>query len=139
MDWEAELVIQMRTTAFALRDASEARDHIGCWGVGNDLSDRWWQSAGGGQWLRSKSFPGFAPHNITAASPAADFCLDRRICCWLNDELVQDATLSEYLYPPELLLAALASSLDCGLCWVGELSSEEPRFGDRCAIQLVQG
>lgn len=104
VDWEAELVVQIRSSAFALRDAGEARDYIGCWGVGNDISDRWWQSAGGGQWLRGKSFPGFAPNNITPVSPVADFCLDRQICCWLNDELVQQASLNDYLYPPEWLV-----------------------------------
>lgn len=104
VDWEAELVVQMSAKAFALQDPMAARERIGAWGVGNDVSDRWWQSAGGGQWVQGKSFPGFAPHNISANSPAADFCMDRQIRCWVNDECVQDASLKDYLYPPEWLV-----------------------------------
>ena len=104
VDWEAELVVQLKAPAFSLANPTAARDRIGSWGVGNDISDRWWQSAGGGQWIRGKSFPGFGPHNIGVSSPVVDFCLNRQIRCWLNDELVQDASLADYLYPPEWLV-----------------------------------
>lgn len=132
VDWEAELVVQLRAPAFAVDDPMTARDLIGAWGVGNDISDRWWQSAGGGQWTRGKSFPGFGPHNIGAGSPSADFCLDRQICCWVNDELVQDACLKHYLYPPEWLVWHLSQvmALEAGdLIFCGAF----PGSGFRCS------
>lgn len=111
VDWEAELVLQISAPAFSLVDAAAARAVIGCWGVGNDVSDRWWQGVGGGQWLRGKSFPGFAPHNIDTCSPAPDFNLERRVRCWVNDTLMQDSVLSEYLHPPDWLVWHLSQSM----------------------------
>jgi len=112
VDWEAELVIRIDNNCFALTDPEAACSVIGAWGVGNDVSDRWWQGAGGGQWIRGKSFPGFAIHNINANSPKPDFDLNRRIQCWLNDELMQDALLSEYRYPPQWLVYHLSQTIE---------------------------
>jgi 2,4-didehydro-3-deoxy-L-rhamnonate hydrolase len=111
VDWEAELVLQIAEPAFALADTASARAVIGCWGVGNDVSDRWWQGVGGGQWVRGKSFPGFAPHNIDAISPAPDFNLERRVRCWVNDVLMQDSQLTEYIHPPDWLVWHLSQSM----------------------------
>ncbi len=61
VDWEAELVLRLGGPAFQLRDRQQARAVISQWGVGNDITDRWWQGLGGGQWMKGKSFPGFGP------------------------------------------------------------------------------
>ena len=147
VDWEAELVIRIDTSCFALSDPQSACDVIGAWGVGNDVTDRWWQSAGGGQWIRGKSFPGFAIHNIDANSPKPDFDLNRRIQCWLNDELMQDANLSEYRYPPQCLVFQISQTipLDAGdLIFCGTFPGcgfhqKPPRFlqaGDRLRTRI---
>lgn len=111
VDWEAELVIQIKSKAFNLSDHFEARKIINRWGVGNDISDRKWQEIGGGQWIRGKSFPGFAPHNLNKNSPTPDYCLDRSIKCWVNDELMQDSSLTEYIHPPDWLAWHLSQSM----------------------------
>ena len=100
VDWEAELVLQIASPTFGLPGVKAAQGVIGSWGVGNDVSDRWWQGVGGGQWVRGKSFPGFAPHNINFRSSAPDFNLERRVRCWVNNELMQDSLSTEYIHPP---------------------------------------
>lgn len=111
VDWEAELVLKIGKSAFNLVDTIAAREIIQSWGVGNDISDRWWQGNGGGQWIKGKSFPGFAPHNIDYKSVSPDFNLDRQIKCWVNDELMQDSSLNEYIFPPDWLVWHLSQSI----------------------------
>ena len=84
---------------------------IESWGVGNDISDQWWQGNGGGKWIKGKSFPGFAPHNIDFKSLSPDFNLDRQIKCWVNDELMQDSSLNEYIFAPGWLVWHLSQSM----------------------------
>ncbi|MFM7674093.1 MAG: fumarylacetoacetate hydrolase family protein [Synechococcus sp.] len=106
VDWEAELVLRIGSPAFQLPDPAQAQAVISHWGVGNDITDRWWQSLGGGQWMKGKSFPGFAPHALAETPP--DFDLERRVRCWLNGELVQDAWLHDYVHPPAAAVQQLS-------------------------------
>ncbi|WP_353078267.1 fumarylacetoacetate hydrolase family protein, partial [Synechococcus lacustris] len=77
---------------------------IESWGVGNDISDQWWQGNGGGKWIKGKSGPGFTPHNIDLKSFTPNFNLNRQIKCLVNDKLMQDSSLNEYIFAPGWLV-----------------------------------
>jgi ureidoglycolate lyase len=59
-DWECELCIVIGTTA---RYVSEERamDHVAGYAVGNDVSERHWQSERGPTWDKGKGFESFGP------------------------------------------------------------------------------
>jgi ureidoglycolate lyase len=59
-DWECELCIVIGTTA---RYVSEERamDHVAGYAVGNDVSERHWQSERGPTWDKGKGFETFGP------------------------------------------------------------------------------
>lgn len=113
VDWEAELVIEIGHDCFQLFDFSTARQQISRWGVGNDLTDRYWQNRGGGQWIRGKSFPGFAPFvfgpNAHQAAMAHDLSLE--VYCYVNNELMQHGLLSELIHPPDHLVWQISQSI----------------------------
>lgn len=64
MDWETELVIIMKKTAFNISD-DEALDHVLGYTVGYDVSHRGWQIDRGGepqpQFSMGKGADGWAP------------------------------------------------------------------------------
>ncbi|QEY32323.1 fumarylacetoacetate hydrolase family protein [Synechococcus sp. RSCCF101] len=113
VDWEAELVLRIGTPAFQLPKIAAAGAVIEAWGVGNDVSDRWWQRRGGGQWVKGKSFPGFGPYSLKQlkAREPGPLDLDRELCCRLNGTVVQQGRLSEYIHPPEAVVWQLSQVL----------------------------
>ena len=113
VDWEAELVVEIAEDCFQLVDALAARKHINRWGVGNDVTDRYWQKRGGGQWIRGKSFPGFAPFVFGANShqAALDHDLNLQISCFVNGQLMQRGLLSELICPPDQLVWQISQSV----------------------------
>jgi len=59
-DWECELCIVIGTTArYVTEDA--AMDHVAGYAVGNDVSEREWQSERGPTWDKGKGFETFGP------------------------------------------------------------------------------
>ena len=94
-------------------DVLAARKHISRWGVGNDVTDRYWQKRGGGQRIRGKSFPGFAPFVFGANShqAALDHDLDLQISCFVNGQLMQRGLLSELICPPDQLVWQIIQSI----------------------------
>lgn len=113
VDWEAELVIEIGQDCFQLFDFSTARQQISRWGVGNDLTDRYWQNRGGGQWIRGKSFPGFAPFVFgpNAHQAAIEHDLSLVVSCYVNNELMQHGLLSELIHPPDHLVWQISQSI----------------------------
>jgi len=96
VDWEAELVVEIGADCFQLNDVDHARRMMSRWGVGNDITDRWWQTCGHGQWIRGKSFPGFGPFTFGsfAGRAARDNHLDLQVLCYVNGQLMQQGYLS---------------------------------------------
>ena len=113
VDWEAELVVEIAEDCFQLMDFRAAREHISRWGVGNDVTDRYWQKCGGGQWIRGKSFPGFAPFVFGANShqAALDNDLNLQISCFVNGQLMQRGLLSELICPPDQLVWQMSQAI----------------------------
>jgi len=113
VDWEAELVVEIAENCFQLADFMAARECISRWGVGNDVTDRFWQKRGGGQWIRGKSFPGFAPFafGVDARQAAAAFNLDLQVSCFVNDQLMQRGSLSDLIWQPDQLVWQISQSI----------------------------
>lgn len=59
-DWETELAFVVGRRAQYVKEA-DAFNHIAGYAVMNDVSERAWQLERGGQWVKGKSFDGFAP------------------------------------------------------------------------------
>lgn len=113
VDWEAELVVEIAKDCFQLVDSCAARDHISRWGVGNDVTDRYWQKRGGGQWIRGKSFPGFAPFVFGPNSYQAALAnnLNLQVKCFVNGHLMQSGLLSELICSPDQLVWQISQAI----------------------------
>ncbi|WP_330479377.1 fumarylacetoacetate hydrolase family protein [Streptomyces platensis] len=61
VDYEVELGIVIGRRSLYLSSYEEAADAIGGYTICNDVSDRHSQLERGGQWMKGKSFPTFAP------------------------------------------------------------------------------
>ncbi|MCX8133325.1 MAG: fumarylacetoacetate hydrolase family protein [Roseococcus sp.] len=59
-DWECELVVVIGTTARYVSEEA-AMDHVAGYCVGNDVSERHWQSERGPTWDKGKGFETFGP------------------------------------------------------------------------------
>jgi 5-carboxymethyl-2-hydroxymuconate isomerase len=103
VDYEAELavVIGRRVRNLTPDDALDVVDGYICL---NDVSARDLQFAEG-QWTRAKSFDTFCP--VSALVPAGEVGDPQRlrIRCLLNDEVVQDSSTAEMVFPIAELIA----------------------------------
>ncbi|MFN3447436.1 MAG: fumarylacetoacetate hydrolase family protein [Roseococcus sp.] len=59
-DWECELVIVIGATARYVSE-EQAMEHVAGFAVGNDVSERHWQSERGPTWDKGKGFESFGP------------------------------------------------------------------------------
>jgi 2,4-diketo-3-deoxy-L-fuconate hydrolase len=111
VDWEVELVvvIGVRTYKVAV-DAAWA--HVAGLTVGQDVSERVVQWAGGGQFSLGKSFPTFGPIGPCLVTP--DELANRddlALRCWVNDELVQDSRTSDMVFSVPRIVSELSAIL----------------------------
>ena len=60
LDWEVELVVVMGSKAQYIAEG-EVMDHIAGFALGNDVSEREFQTRRSGQWTKGKSHDSFAP------------------------------------------------------------------------------
>ena len=109
VDYEAELAVVL---ARAARDVAEsdALEYVLGYTAANDVTARVWQKqAGGGQWVRGKSFDTFCP--LGPALVTRDQVPDPQdlwIRTRLNGRVVQEAHTSEMLFPVARLIAYLS-------------------------------
>ena len=98
-DWEVELgVIIGRETLYVSQE--EALDCVAGYCTINDLSERSFQKDRGGQWIKGKSAPGFAPCGPWFVS--ADEVPDPQALALelsLNGEVVQKSTTGDMIFP----------------------------------------
>lgn len=105
VDWEIELAVVIGREALCVSEA-DAPSHLAGYATFIDMSERSFQLERGGQWVKGKSFPGFAPIGpwlVTADEiddPAA-------LALWLevNGERVQSSSTREMVFG----IAALVS------------------------------
>jgi ureidoglycolate lyase len=60
LDWEVELAVVIGRETYGVRE-QDALSHVAGYCVCNDVSERTFQLARGGQWIKGKSSPGFCP------------------------------------------------------------------------------
>jgi len=109
VDYETELAVVIGRTAKNI-SASEALDHVLGYTIGNDVSARRWQKeAGGGQWVRGKSFDTFCP--LGPALVTGDDIQDPqqlRLSCTINGRVVQDGSTADMIFPVAELISYLS-------------------------------
>ncbi|MBS3755838.1 MAG: fumarylacetoacetate hydrolase family protein [Desulfobacterales bacterium] len=109
VDYEAELAVVIGRAA---RNISEenALEYVKGYTAGNDVSARWWQkNAGGGQWIRGKSFDTFCPLGpvmVTADEIPDPDSLD--IACMVNNGIMQQSNTSDMIFSVSRLIAYLS-------------------------------
>jgi 2-keto-4-pentenoate hydratase/2-oxohepta-3-ene-1,7-dioic acid hydratase in catechol pathway len=107
-DWEVELVVVIGSRTKYVSEA-DAMAHVAGYAVGNDVSERAFQTERSGQWTKGKSADGFGPLGpwlVTADEVADPQALDM----WLrvNDERVQDGSTRTMVYGVAHLVSYLS-------------------------------
>jgi 2-keto-4-pentenoate hydratase/2-oxohepta-3-ene-1,7-dioic acid hydratase in catechol pathway len=109
VDFEAELAVVIGRAARNVT-AKEALSYVKGYTAANDVSARSWQKhAGGGQWVRGKSFDTFCPLGPALITP--DEILnpdDLGVSCVLNGETMQESRTSDMIFPVSELIAFLS-------------------------------
>ena len=111
VDWEVELVVVIGARAHRVA-AEAAWAHVAGLTVGQDLSERVVQWAGGGQFSLGKSFPGFGPMGPWLVTPdAVANPDDLELGCELGDEVLQRGRTSDMIFTVPQLIAELSGIL----------------------------
>ena len=97
-DWEVELGVVIGARCEHVSEA-DALAHVAGYCVINDLSEREWQIEKGGQWVKGKSAPTFAPMGpwLVTADEIPD---PQNLALWLdlNGERVQNDSTSDMIF-----------------------------------------
>jgi len=111
VDYEAELAVVIGRSARNV-SATNALDHVAGYTIANDVSARRWQKhAGGGQWVRGKSFDTFCP--LGPALVTADEIADPQtlqVKSILNKEIMQNSNTSDMIFGVAELIEYLSDS-----------------------------
>ena len=111
VDYEAELAVVIGRPC---KDVTpdEAMDYIFGYTCANDISARRWQKhAGGGQWVRGKSFDTFCPMGPTLVT--ADEITNPQsltVECRLNGKLMQESSTSDMIFTIGEIISYLSES-----------------------------
>lgn len=111
VDYEVELGVVMARDVKNI-SVEEAPDHIYGYTCTNDISARRWQKhAGGGQWIRGKSFDTFCPMGpelVTADEIDNPQNLD--MSCSLNGRIMQQSSTSDMIFSVAEIISRLSQS-----------------------------
>jgi 2-keto-4-pentenoate hydratase/2-oxohepta-3-ene-1,7-dioic acid hydratase in catechol pathway len=111
VDWEVELVVVIGLYARCVSEA-DGWKHVAGLAVGQDLSERVVQFAGGGQFSLGKSFPGFGPTGPWLVTPdEIPDPDDLELGCRVNGEEMQKGRTSDMVLPVPRLVAELSAIL----------------------------
>ena len=111
VDWEVELVVVIGVHAYRVHETA-AWSHVAGLTVGQDLSERVVQWAGGGQFSLGKSFPSFGPMGPWLVTPD-EFATpdDVALGCRVNDEVMQEGRTNDMVFSVPRLIAELSAIL----------------------------
>jgi 2-keto-4-pentenoate hydratase/2-oxohepta-3-ene-1,7-dioic acid hydratase in catechol pathway len=105
MDWEAELAVVIGKDAYCVpEDAAE--EYIAGYCILDDVSERSFQHERGGQWMKGKSSPGFAPLGPWLVT--RDEVLDSgNLAIWLevNGKRYQDGSTRDLVFSIKTIIA----------------------------------
>lgn len=105
IDYEGELVIIIGKAGHNIKE-EEALDHVLGYSIMNDVTARELQKSDG-QWTRAKSFDTFAPFG-PAILIAREMPQDTVIRTSLNGKVVQEASLSQMIFPVPKLISYIS-------------------------------
>ena len=107
-DWEAELAVIIGTRAQYVEEA-DALDYVAGYAVMNDVSERAYQLEHGGQWVKGKSFDGFAPFGPWLVT-RDEIPNPNRLHIWLdvNGRRHQDGTTATMIFHIGFLVSYLS-------------------------------
>lgn len=112
VDYEVELAVVIKKAAKNVK-VSDALTYVAGYTIGNDVSARRWQKhAGGGQWVKGKSFDTFCPLGpvlVTADELTDPQSLD--IKCTVNGKIMQDANTSDMIFSVAEIIAYLSDDM----------------------------
>lgn len=112
VDYEAELAVFIKKPAKNV-SVNDALDYVLGYTCANDVSARRWQKhAGGGQWIRGKSFDGFCPMGpeLVTAEEIPD-PQNLSVQCRVNGETLQDGNTSYMMFPVAELISRLSKDM----------------------------
>lgn len=98
-DWEVELGVVIGRRAQYLATPADAAACILGYCTANDLSERSWLLERGGQWIKGKSFDGFAPlgpYLVTADEVPSPQALE--LICRVNGEVMQRDSSEDMIF-----------------------------------------
>lgn len=111
VDWEVELVVVIGLEAHHVSQ-SDGWKHVAGLTVGQDVSERVVQFAGGGQFSLGKSFPGFGPMGPWLVTPdEVPNPGDLELRCNVNGEAMQRGRTSDMVFGVPRLIAELSGVL----------------------------
>ena len=108
LDWEVELGLVIGKPTFRVGEA-QALDYLLGYTLVNDVSERSWQMARGGQWAKGKSFPNFCPTGPLIAS-GDELNGATSLDMWLNvnGERMQTGNTSNMIFKPATIVSHLS-------------------------------
>lgn len=108
VDWEMELAIVIGRLALAVAE-SDARKHVAGFAGFIDVSERSWQHARQGQWVKGKSWLSFAPIGPWLATPD-EITNVQALGVWLavNGVRVQDGNTADMLVGADKLVSYIS-------------------------------
>ncbi len=108
LDWEVELGVVIGKPALRV-SKEEALDYVLGYTLVNDVSERNWQMARGGQWAKGKSFPNFCPTGpvIVTRDEVNDAA---NLAMWLdvNGERMQNGNTGNMIFKPAVIVSHLS-------------------------------
>ncbi|MCF6328463.1 MAG: fumarylacetoacetate hydrolase family protein [Henriciella sp.] len=108
VDWEVELGVVIGDRARNVEE-SAALDHVAGYTIINDVSERAWQMARSGQWMKGKSADTFAPIGpwlVTADQVPDPQVLKMRLD--LNGKRMQDGSSATMIFPVAKLISYIS-------------------------------
>ena len=110
-DWEVELgVIIGRECSYV--SESDALDHVAGYCTYNDVSERDYQKNRGGQWVKGKSAPTFAPMGpwLVTADEVPD-PQNLSLKTWVNGAVMQDSNTSDMIFSVAKVISYLSEMM----------------------------
>ena len=109
VDFEAELGVVIGRAGVNIPE-DQALDHVLGYVTTNDISARRWQKhAGGGQWVRAKSYDSFCPMGPFLSTDIKD-PQDLEIQCRVNGELFQNSNTRDMIFSVAHIISYLSQS-----------------------------
>ena len=107
VDWEAELAVVIGRACYRITE-DQVSEHIAGYCIMNDVSERAYQHERGGQWVKGKSLPGFAPLGpwLVTADEIDPGSLD----VWLevDGERYQDGSTADLIFSVPRIISYLS-------------------------------